>query len=293
MYECVSLIRKNLDCFYKLNQERYYFNPLNKDFFKEYLDSNFAKQISMRRKVKLIKYNSKYIGYIWIYNSNKNIYSINSINIKKGYDNTNTPYKHLICSISKKLPVNYICQKKNNNFSILESIGFTKLDGTLIFDININQDLKFNFINGLEFHSFIRGRDEALRCNIQNSIFENEGRIPLSIEDIYYDELQTYYFEKGAVFLKKNDEFIGYGQIILENKVTPVIVNFGILKEHRGKGYSKYLLKYLLKMSYLNGFRTMKIKVKSSNTIAANLYKSMGFKICNEIYTWKLENILP
>ncbi|WP_406541200.1 hypothetical protein [Clostridium ljungdahlii] len=61
----------------------------------------------------------------------------------------------------------------------------------------------------------------------------------MTLEDIYFDEAQDYYFEKGAIFLKQNDEYIGYGQIVMENDI-PVIVNFGILKEFRGKNMVRH-----------------------------------------------------
>ncbi|MBA5851936.1 GNAT family N-acetyltransferase [Clostridium sp. cel8] len=289
MYECVTLMKKDIEIFQKLNDEREHFNPLNKNFFKDYFKCNFAKQISMRRKVKLIKYNSSYIGYIWVSNLNKKVYKINALNVIRGYDNTYLPYKYLSESIKKNVKIKYLCQKKNNNFDILNSIGFVKKEGTLIFKLDIDESIDFELKDGLSFHVLICGKDEELRCNIQNRIFQEKSRIPLTVDDIYYDEMQSYYLENGAIFLKKGNEFIGYGQIILENNITPILVNFGIIEKYRGHGYSKYFLKYLLKITYHNGFHNIRIKVKSSNYIAINLYKSMGFKIYQEIYNWELE----
>lgn len=289
MYTCVGLIKKNINCFQKLNDRRDYFNPLNKDFFKDYFNCNFAKQILLRRRVKLIKDHMDYIGYVWSDISDKKICNINAMNIIKNCSNDYLPYKYLINSIKKNLPVTYICEKKNNNFDILDSLGFIKKDGTLIFKTDINEDVYIEPEKEMSFHAFKKGIDEQLRCDIQNRIFKDESRMPLTLEDIYYDELQNYYFEKGAIFLKKGNKFIGYGQIIIENNCTPVIVNFGIVKEYRGRGYSKYLLKYLLKISYLNKFNCIKIRVKSSNNTAINLYMSMDFKIQQEIYNWELK----
>lgn len=289
MYECIGLTKRNLSYFKELNNKRIYFNPLNKDFFKDYYNYNLGKQLLMRRKVKLIKYNFRYIGYIWSEVNYKKVCHVNAINIINENSKDYTPLKYLIDSIKKNFTITYLCQKKNDNFYILKSIGFIKKDGTLIFKMEIGKNIPLELNEKLEFHVFQRGVDELLRCDIQNKIFYHEHRVPLTLEDIYYDELQKYYFENGAIFLKKDDKFIGYGQIILENNITPVIVNFGIIKEYRGHGYSKYLLKYLLKISYLNGFNNMKIKVKSSNYIAINLYKSMGFKVESEIYNWELK----
>ena len=228
MYECVGLVKKNLSYFKKLNDKRTLFNPLNKDFFENYYNYNFAKQILMRRKIKLIKSNLNYIGYIWTDIIDKKICYINSMNIISSSDKDYSSYKYLINFVKKNLHMIYMCQKKNNNFEILTSIGFNKKEGTLIFNMELHNDISTIIKNNINFHVLKRGVDEQIRCDIQNKVFEDEGRIPLTLEDIYYDELQNYYYDNGAIFIKKDKEYIGYGQIIIENKTTPVVVNFGI-----------------------------------------------------------------
>ena len=39
------------------------------------------------------------------------------------------------------------------------------------------------------------GKDEYIRCIVQNDIFEELDRKPLTIEDIYADISQDYYIE--------------------------------------------------------------------------------------------------
>jgi GNAT superfamily N-acetyltransferase len=160
-------------------------------------------------------------------------------------------------------------------------VGFEKKDGTLILYRDLPESIDFTLNEELEFELMQKGRDEKKRCEIQNKIFQDNNRIPLTLEDIFFDEIQDYYFEKGAVFLKKNDRYIGYGQFIIE-KGMPVIVNFGIIKEFRGRGYSRYFLIYILNLIHFNGFNKIIIKVKNSNYIALNLYKSVGFKVKRE-----------
>ncbi|MEY8000000.1 GNAT family N-acetyltransferase [Clostridium sp. Mt-5] len=289
MYKCIKLIKKNLKYFRELNGKRSLFNSLNKDFFQTYDDCNFAQQMILRRKVKLIKNNVKYIGYIWTDIYHKNICNINALNVVYGYNNMdNLPYKYLINTIKEHYTVKYLCENNNYNFNLLKSMGFEKKEGTLILYKELSESIHLILNKELEFEILRKGKDEEKRCEIQNKIFEEDDRVPLTLEDIFFDEIQDYYFERGAVFLKKSNKHIGYGQFIIE-KGIPVIVNFGIIKEYRGKGYSKCLLTYLLKLIYSNGFNKIIIKVKDSNYIALNLYKSIGFEVEKEQYHLELK----
>ncbi len=138
-----------------------------------------------------------------------------------------------------------------------------------------------------------KDKDEKARCLLQNEIFKNDDRIPINIEDIYYDEAQEYYFDKGAIFIKFDNIPIGYGQIIIEDKVAS-IVNFGIIEKYRKKGYGKVFLRYLLNIAVDNEFSRVSLKVDSNNVVALNLYIALGFNIKKEFYTWqklKLNNI--
>lgn len=286
MYQCVSLNKKNFEIFKNLNEARNKFNLLNKDFFELYNRSNFAEQLILKRKVKLLKKSSEYIGYIW-YNINvKNSCSINSLSV---FPNCNyLPYKFLIDSLKKNYTNFYLCEHNDYNFEILKNIGFNKKEGTLILYSDSYHNIPLTLKDGLEFENFRIGIDEKKRCDLQNEIFKNNTRIPLELDDIYFDEMQSYYFKFGAVFLKKDGKYIGYGQIIVENSM-PFIVNFGILKEYRGKGYGKSLITYLFKICNYNNFKEVQIKVKSSNTIALNLYKSLDFKVISQRYNWELK----
>lgn len=290
MYKCVGLNIRNLDYFRKLNKAKGDFNTLNKDFFKVYDKCNFAQQIFLRHRVKLLKKDYKYVGYIWTDFDNINVCSINALNILETAKNFKNyiPYKFLLDTLKKNCTVNYLCEKNSYNFDLLKDMGFTRKDGTLILCLNIEENIPLIIMENVEFEILKNGRDEQKRCEIQNEIFKNDTRVPLTIEDIYFDEIQTYYFDKGSIFIKKDGYHMGYGQVIIENNM-PVIVNFGILKEYRGKGYSKALLTYLIKIIRYNGFNNVMLKVKTTNKIALNLYGGIGFKIANEIYNWQLK----
>lgn len=98
--------------------------------------------------------------------------------------------------------------------------------------------------------------------------------------------MQKYYIKDAAVFIKLNDKFIGYGQVIIE-KGMPLIVNVGILQAYRGNGYGKMLLLHLLHIAECMSYKKVKIKVDYNNIIAMNLYKNLGFNIVNEKIIWE------
>jgi len=150
---------------------------------------------------------------------------------------------------------------------------------------NLNDFEMYQFNNDdIEFVNFTIDKDEQLRCDIQNEIFNAPNRIPLRVTDIHWDENQSYYRNEWSIFLKKWDQFIGYGQIILQDDI-PQIVNLGIKKEFRGYGYGKQLLYYLLSLLLNTDYDSVKIRVEYKNNIAIDLYRKVGFTL-NEKYLY-------
>lgn len=136
------------------------------------------------------------------------------------------------------------------------------------------------------FKHFIEGEDEELRCKIQNSVFYDKNRIPLSTNDITDEEYEDYYINNFGVFICKNDgQAIGYGQVIYSNGAY-TIVNLGIIEPYRHKGYGELLLKYLIELCSKNSIKYVYIKVERENANALSLYKKVGFKEDNPIVTW-------
>ena len=79
-----------------------------------------------------------------------------------------------------------------------------------------------------KIRNFVAGKDEGLRCDVQNQIFADLNRRPLTIEDIYMDMSQDYYINDFCFFGMLGENYIGYGQII-NNRNMYTIVNFGII----------------------------------------------------------------
>ncbi|MEW8956616.1 GNAT family N-acetyltransferase, partial [Clostridium sp.] len=149
------------------------------------------------------------------------------------------------------------------------------------------EDIEKFPINDDSIENFKESRHEELRCNIQNSVFHDENRIPLTLEDIFYEEKQNFYVKNGSIFIKANNKYVGYGQIILSNK-EPLIVNVGILKEYRNSGLGCLLMKSLINKCKDLKFKDVRIRCYADNYTALNLYKKLGFKEENYMFNWTL-----
>jgi ribosomal protein S18 acetylase RimI-like enzyme len=175
--------------------------------------------------------------------------------------------------------LNDICSK------FMSTVGFAVKHGTYVLNLRLNSRFAEKHCDEASFVTLKRGKHEKIRCELQNSIFSNVERSPLTIQDIFMDEVQDYYVNDWCIFIKYNNCFVGYGQIIMNNN-QPLIVNFGIRKEYRQRGLGDLLLTYLLNLLYDSGYREVKIKVNDDNTPAYELYRKKGFIVIEEYKTW-------
>ncbi|MCB2292118.1 GNAT family N-acetyltransferase [Clostridium algoriphilum] len=289
MYKSISLSLKNIDSFRKINKFNTNFSSSNKNFFEQYDNSNIIQRLFLRKNVNLLLKENNYIGYIWFQKHNKYHSSINSINVF-GNNNLMNFYKILISSLTNNDLITYECENNKINIDILKKLGFNRIKGFMELEKECIEHFNIFVPKKITFSIVEKNKDEKARCLIQNEIFKNDDRIPINIEDIYYDEAQEYYFDKGAIFIKCDNILVGYGQIIVENNIAN-IVNFGIIEKYRKEGYGKVLLRYLLDIALDNEFSKVSLRVDSNNIIAFKLYLSMGFNVKKEIYTWQKTNV--
>jgi len=292
MHKLISLSLKNIDDFRKLNQFNTNFSLSNKNFFELYDNSNIIQKLFLRKNVNLLLEKNNYIGYIWFEKHNKYQSAINSINVIED-NNLICLYKTLINSVVSGNLITYECEDNQINMDILNKLGFERKKGFIELEKVCTGYLNTFAADKISFSVVKKDKDEKARCLLQNEIFKNDDRIPINVEDIYYDEAQEYYFDKGAIFIKSDNIPIGYGQIIIEDEVAS-IVNFGIIEKCRKNGYGKVFLRYLLNLAMDNDFSRVSLRVDSDNVVALKLYISLGFRVKKEFYTWqklKLNNI--
>lgn len=288
MYKVIRLSKYYLNELRKLNSNRELFNKCNDDFFSIYDTSSFASQIFIRRRVRLLLKDDVVLGYVWIEPFDKDINKIKSLYVEGDYNDASIceAYEFLLDTLPKKKCYIYNCLQNKINEKLLKYLLFSVKDSTISLIKSIDsydENFKLDSINseGIYTRTFMRDKDEELRCRIQNDIFKSNKRIPLSVDDIYFDEAQDYYMNDCALFLYYNDQCIGYGQLMLDHNI-PLIVNFGIIEEYRGKGFSKVLLSKLLNKASMLDYKECLIRVSSNNDKALNLYKSFGFKVYEE-----------
>lgn len=193
-------------------------------------------------------------------------------------------------TIFKKNNINtlkFVYEVKDDTMNDLTSYGFYKKDANIIMTLKLeNKRFPLKYSN-ISFRQFIKGKDDSLRCDIQNEVFYEIDRIPLAPRDIAYEYTKSFFIEDMAKFITLDGEDIGYGQVlILDGNYT--IANLGILKKYQGKGYGKELLSYILNLASQNHLPEISIRVKESNEIAYNMYKKFGFKEILKINSYEI-----
>lgn len=194
----------------------------------------------------------------------------------------NEKYNFIKKSVIQTLKYSYETCKEEMD---MDKYGFEKENSNITMKAYVT-DLKINnAVNKKKFVIFQKGVHDKLRCDIQNSVFYRKNRIPVTIKDIVYEYKHNYFIDNLAAFVKKDDNIIGYGQImLLDGQYT--VANFCIMKPYQNQGFGNELLNYLLNGAKERGLNEIYIKVKSNNNSALHLYKKFGFKefLENEVY---------
>lgn len=296
-----KLTVNNMENFKKLYCDNFKIKSYNKDFFKCYENQNFLVKFLYRKYIKLIKYNNIYIGYIWYENSYDNYVKVWALYIDPKYKD------ELDINILSFFDNNYLAYEeveREENDLILKTLGFVKKGYTILLSMN-TKDFDYknnNYIsnynreklipklssNKIDFslRKFIKGKDEKLRCELQNDIFNKWNRMPLNVGDIYADMAQDYYIDEFSFLGVLNKIPIGYGQIIF-NRNMYTIVNFGIISNFRSLGLGRIFLNEIINSAKVNKINDLYIRVDSDNIAAINLYKSIGFKEETKVILWE------
>lgn len=281
MVQFEKLSNKNFSQLEILVKEFLQLNKYRNNLIKIYLKSNLFKKSIYRNNIILFSLNNNYIGYIWFEHNDINTIIINDIYIRDKFidfikvDN--------IPKFNGKILI-YQTFDDKLTLKLLLNNSFTCYRVTKLLKYNIKTKISIN--NLIKFRLFNKNSDEKLRCNLQNSIFNADSRIPLKIKDIKYEQKQPYYKDNFCVFvLNSYNHEIGYGQIIYNNNIY-TIVNLGIINEYQGMGYGEALLSYLINIAYDNKISEIFIRVDEHNFKAINLYTKIGFVNIGNYTTW-------
>ena len=56
--------------------------------------------------------------------------------------------------------------------------------------------------------------------------------------------------------------------------------NVAVALSHRGQGFGEQIMRYLAKIAFADGARSMTLEVRASNVVAKALYTKLGFELC-------------
>lgn len=256
----------------------------DKNFFEIYDDESFIIKYIIRKQIKLFKVKDEYVGYIWYeYPAKRGFSNIYDIYLKDEYlDLISTR----ILSFFNFSAFKFDMLSNSRASYIMKKLNFNINSNHILMKLNTTNQEKYFSHDKCIFRHFKEGQDEELRCSIQNSVFNEKNRIPLTVEDIYREEDEEYYLSNYGVFIYNNNgQAVGYGQVILNNGLY-TIVNIGILDKYRKQGYGEMLVRYLIDLCYKNSIKNVYIRVEKNNLKALYLYNKIGFREYKSFVSW-------
>ena len=269
-----KLSNKNFSNLKGLVDEFFCINKYRCNIISTYNKLSFLKKILYKNKVIMILVDKEYVGYVYFERFSIDTIVINDLYIRNefiGKFNLNN-----IETFKNKI-LFYQTYEDKLTKEILINNGFSKNETTMLLKYDLYTKLRLKHKENISFRLFKVDKDEALRCKIQNDVFDYNGREPITIKDIMYEEKLKYYKSETCIFMLANDKEIGYAQIIYNNGMY-MLVNFGVIEEYRGYGYGEIFLKHMINLAFYNNISTLYIRVNDSNFKALNLYKKIGFK---------------
>ncbi|PKK39253.1 hypothetical protein ABB02_01485 [Clostridiaceae bacterium JG1575] len=140
---------------------------------------------------------------------------------------------------------------------------------------------------GLRVRPVKTRQDFALRVRVQNEVFQNKNRIPLTLSEVLAQARFSSYNPDLALLLEQGDHPVGYGQIVHQGQ-QEVLVNFGIVPEARGQGFGRILLRELLHRAHRMEVTCVYLEVRGDNEAAIALYQEEGFSSLYEsaVFLW-------
>ena len=100
-------------------------------------------------------------------------------------------------------------------------------------------------------------------------------RFPLNIENLSKD---IAFSDNNAYCLKHKKSIVAFGQLVAKEDGYLHLARIIVDPSKRAMGYGRLLCNELLKMAGQKGYRKISLNVYRNNTIALELYESLGFR---------------
>lgn len=165
------------------------------------------------------------------------------------------------------------------NHEVLKGLGFNLKKNHRIMHLELDMRIrpKIQYKDNIDVVPIKERGDIRERVRIQNDVFENKNRIPLTFTDVQKEMKNTSYISELSLLLRCEGISCAYGQII-NNPSGQYLVNFGVIPEFQGQGLSNILLDALLERAAVLGFNRIVLEVFEDNVRAVKLYEKHGFK---------------
>jgi mycothiol synthase len=139
------------------------------------------------------------------------------------------------------------------------------------------------FPPGFFIKNLVRGKEEQLWCDLTNGCFASGlGQEGITVEMFMKELEQKDYIEGGVMMLWLQDVPIGAVRVSRDcddRGEFAFITYVSIVKEHRGKGLGKLLLRKAMKFAKAQGLSRMGLTVSADNSGATALYIGEGFSV--------------
>lgn len=289
MFKAVALRAKDLQ-YYKKELLKYRdFNELNENLYDKYMKSSLFNKIQYRSGTRIIYFHDVPVLILWSETRNYNVKMRSIVPLKPFSELRTEPLIEVMDAFIESLPIHldihqfeYTTIDNEENRILLTDMGFTYRKGLLRMKRNL--DLMSGISQDVDIKRF-QIEDIKARVELQNQIFDNKYRVPLSVTDVLLEISKKTYIPELSFFLVENDQYVGYGQINRQEGCN-FLVNFGIAPEFRGKGKSRGFLNAILSKAKALDIQEIYLDVNEDNFRAKELYLSSGFQEENSTCTW-------
>lgn len=175
------------------------------------------------------------------------------------------------------------------NERIMLQLGFERKKNhrvmSLLLDLHQSREASPSILDHIEIHPVVTTGDMHDRVEVQNNVFQNKNRIPLTWLDVQTEMRNQSYQPDLSLLLYYDGIACGYGQIV-SNSSSYYLVNFGITGPFQGQGLSHILLDRMLDLAKARDISFVKLEVFENNVKATRLYEGHGFKTMYNKSQW-------
>lgn len=289
MFRALPLRAKDLQIYKKELLKFRDFNVLNENLYDKYLKSSLFNKIQYRSGTRILWYEDEPCLILWSETRSFNVKMRAIIPLIPFEKLLGFPILEVMDTFTDSLPAHldvhqfeYTTVNQEENRILLTEMGFTYRKGLLRMRRSLDQLPEVSEEVVLKRFQI---EDVKARVDLQNQIFDNKYRVPLSVTDVLLEISKKSYIPELSFFLMEGDRYVGYGQINRQEDAY-FLVNFGIAPAYRGQGRSRAFLFAILSKAKEINIHEVSLDVNEENMRAKGLYQSSGFHEENNTCTW-------